>query len=83
MRYTVTYDKVTYRAEKRVPCDHGCDRQVKRATTLYQTLNPFNKNAAGQPKSREEITAELRVKAEAWRKEPETCAHCHREEKRA
>lgn len=83
MRYTVTYDKITYRAQKVVTCAEGCDRQLKRAKTFWATQNPFNKNAAGLPKSQEEITAGLRAQAEAWRQEPETCSHCHREEKRA
>jgi hypothetical protein len=33
---------------------------------FMQTLNPFNRNKDGQPKSYEEIVAELRVYRDKW-----------------
>ena len=38
-----------------------CGKRVERAKKFYQTLNPFNLNQNGLPKTREEITKELLV----------------------
>jgi hypothetical protein len=54
----------------------GCGRQREHQRRFYQTLNPWNCNATGVPKTRDEILAELRVTLDAWRREPITCARC-------
>lgn len=38
----------------------------QRTRKFSQTINPWNKNAAGQPKSREEIWGELKAERELW-----------------
>lgn len=43
---------------------NGKPRQETRK--FYQTINPFNKNAAGVPKSRDEIMAEIKVERDEW-----------------
>lgn len=48
--------------------ENGKRRQQSRE--FYQTLNPFNKNAQGNPKTRKEILAELIAERDAWIKEP-------------
>lgn len=43
-----------------------CGRRVRRSKTFEQTLNPFNRNALGEPKTRDQIWDELRDKGRAW-----------------
>lgn len=74
----VDFDKVQLRASKRTRCEL-CAKWMRRATTLWQTISPFNKNAAGEPKTRGEIMIELHAKAAAWRAEPLTCPSCSAE----
>ncbi|WP_055566008.1 hypothetical protein [Streptomyces atriruber] len=72
---TYTFEKVELYGEKRVKCT-VCGKAMKRRTTVYQTLNPFNKTDDGKVKSRSQILAELRVKLDAWRGQAETHAKC-------
>ena len=60
-----TYERVERRVEKTVPC-RFCGKKIKRATTLGQTINPWNKNADGTVKNRYQIQAELKQRAETW-----------------
>lgn len=55
-----------------------CGRLRNRQRTFWQTLNPFNRNADGVPKTMVEIEAELGVEAAAWKREPPVCAGCER-----
>ena len=70
-----TYEQLQTAAVKSLPCP-GCGRKVRRQRTFTQTLNPFNRNAAGDPKTRPEVYESLRAKAAAWRAEPVTCSRC-------
>lgn len=72
---TYRFQPVQRRAVKNLPCP-DCGKKVKRQTTFEQTINPFNKNAEGEPKSWQEIQAELKVQADAWRVEPVQCKAC-------
>lgn len=72
---TYTFAKVERRASKTVKCI-GCGKRLKRSTTLFQTLSPFNKNQAGEVKTHDEIQAELEVEAARWEQGPEWCAPC-------
>lgn len=69
----VTFQEVRRSVQRSFICDH-CGKRKTRSTTLFQTINPFNRNVAGIPKSRDEITQELGQQAKAWR--PTTCATC-------
>jgi hypothetical protein len=73
----IKFEIVKYRAEKKIKCAAGCGRTVKRAKTFDQTINPFNKNVEGYPKTRQQITEELAVEAKTWRETPEACSHCY------
>lgn len=73
--YTQKFESVPLPASKNLPCP-GCGKKVRRSRTFSQTINPFNKNAAGQAKTRQEILAELRERAAAWKQEPEQCTPC-------
>ena len=46
------------------------DRWVRRQKTFEETVNPFNKNADGSIKSREQVRASVNAKARAWEAEP-------------
>jgi hypothetical protein len=71
---TTTFDKVTLTASKSGKC--GCGKQRTRQKQFWQTLNPFNRNAAGVPKSSAEIMTELKEEARLWKQEPITCEAC-------
>lgn len=44
--------------------DTGKARQETKS--FFQTINPFNRNAAGDPKSYEEIMVEVKAQRDAW-----------------
>lgn len=62
---TYRFEEVTHPVTKRVPC-RVCRKPLGRSTILSQTINPFNKNADGTQKTRNQIRAELRAEAETW-----------------
>lgn len=62
---TYKFEEVTRPVTKRVPC-RVCGVKLGRSTILSQTINPWNKGADGQPKTREQIRAELKQQAETW-----------------
>jgi hypothetical protein len=59
----VTFDKIELKA-KRVWRQGGKRRQETR--TFMQTVNPFNRNADGTRKTREQILAELHAERLTW-----------------
>lgn len=67
--------KIVHQASRTGRCKCG-KRRVKRSKTFWQTLNPFNVNAKGEPKSLEEIREELKSDAERWLKSRITCREC-------
>lgn len=69
-----TFEEVNLRATKTGKC--RCGKRRTRATTVCQTLSPFNKNEDGTLKNRYEIMEELRVELTKWREEPITCDNC-------
>lgn len=54
----------------------GCGKTRTRRQKVWQTLNPYNRNAAGSPKSAAEIVVELDEQIQKWRLEPITCEKC-------
>lgn len=69
------FERVTRHVTKSVPC-RGCGRMLRRSTTLGQTINPFNKNADGTPKNREQIADELEHKEKDWYPLNDICRTC-------
>lgn len=51
-----------------------CRRRFQRTVSASQTINPFNKNVDGQPKTRGEIWAELGEQIAA--KRPDSTCKC-------
>lgn len=70
----ITFGQITIYGEKSGKC--ACGKRRKRHRRFYQTINPFNKNAQGAPKSADEIRAELRATRDAWMQEPIACEAC-------
>lgn len=70
MRETYREFKVSARKSGKCPC---CGKRIARQKTFYQTMNPFNLNAEGIPKSASEIFASLEDEAAEWRSEPVSC----------
>jgi len=73
--YSVTFDEVSQIGRKSGKCA-VCGKQTNRQQKFFQTLNPYNKNKDGNPKSRTEIYAELREQIAEWKKEPIVHAKC-------
>lgn len=76
MMQTVSFQEVIVQGQKSVRCAGGCKRTLKRSRKFFQTLSPFNKNAAHELKSRDEIMNELLAERRVWLDEPEICSHC-------
>lgn len=71
-----TFNAVTVKRIKRGKCSK-CGAKCQVTKRFFQTLNPFNKNAAGLPKTASEIRAEETAKADAWQtREPLVCRTC-------
>jgi len=73
---TIRFEPITWQVRKTVKCAAGCGKSVKRQRTFQQTLNPYNRNAEGQPKTRQEIGVALRAEGDEWQQKPETCTAC-------
>lgn len=66
---TWVYEVVKYPATRKFTC-RVCGKPGKLTKTFRQTINPFNKNAAGQVKFRSEIQTELSAQAASWDPDP-------------
>jgi hypothetical protein len=60
------FQEVTLKATRRWT-EEGRKRQQTR--TFMQTINPFNLDREGRPKTREQIMDELHAEAETWLRE--------------
>ena len=70
------YGMVKLPVRKQFKCQ-CCGRKVIRRATLWQTVNPFNLNSSGRPKTREEIHQELMLRdLEAWKNKMMLCRSC-------
>lgn len=62
------FHAVKHTTSKRIPCA-GCGKKLVRQQTFSQTVNPFNKNVEGYPKTTQEIYTELRADAAEWKQD--------------
>lgn len=67
-----TFEEVTHKVTRQIKC-RMCGKPMTRSTTLSQTMSPFNRDESGQPKTRQQIHAELREQAKTW--EPTNNVH--------
>ena len=58
-----TFNEVAIKATKRWKEDGKTRTKTRK---FYQTLNPFNKNADGTVKTREQIMTEITAERDAW-----------------
>jgi hypothetical protein len=65
MRVVTKFDPVKRYARRVGKCP-VCGKAAARQITLHQTLNPYNLNADGVPKTWKEIQEELAKEAKAW-----------------
>lgn len=65
MRIDITYDSVVARASRRGKCS-VCGKATTRSTTFTKTVNPWNKNSDGVPKSHAEVREDVRRLAAEW-----------------
>jgi hypothetical protein len=72
---TIRFERVPMTVSKTVKCA-SCGKRLRRQRTFEQTINPWNRNAQGLPRTYEEILAALREKAAGWKLAPETCWAC-------
>lgn len=54
----------------------SCGRKCQRTDTAENTINPFNRNAAGMPKTRDEVALDVAAELEQLRLRPLFCAEC-------
>ena len=69
------FDEVKQQGTKIVKCS-GCGKRLKRSTTVWQTLNPYNRLPNGQVKTAGDIRKELLSEIAEWRRQPEKCRNC-------
>ena len=69
-----TFEVVKLTNKTTAPCGK-CGKKCTRTKEFMQTVNPFNTNADGVPKTRSEIQTELAVQAKAYRDRNETIYH--------
>lgn len=65
MRVHTTFDEVFIR-RTRTYTDPSTGKRRQQSRKFWQTVNPFNCNADGSIKSREDILRELRQDANRW-----------------
>lgn len=68
------FQEVTLMGRKAGKC--RCRKRRTRTEKFFQTLNPYNKNKAGEIKTRVEILEELSAEKSKWMAEPITCPTC-------
>jgi hypothetical protein len=61
---TIRFREVSLRGVRRWKADDG--KWHQKTKRFMQTINPFNKNKLGLPKSYEEIMSELIAERDAW-----------------
>ena len=71
----VNFQEVSLVATKSGVCN-VCGKQCKRSQKFWETINPFNLNAQGFVKTREEIRDELSEKVAEWQKSPAMHKKC-------
>lgn len=76
----VNFQPVKARVQRVGECG-VCGKRTARSKVFEQTVNPWNVNADGTPKTREEVRAAVRAEADAWM--PESFDHktCREEDR--
>ncbi len=72
---TVTFERVPAYRERNGKCT-ACGKRVKRTYKVEHTINPFNKNTDGVPKSRDEVYKDVVAELTALVAKPLYHAKC-------
>lgn len=64
-RTTTTYERVKWTRTKVVECPR-CYGKRRAQKTFHQTVNPFNKNDDGTPKTYQQVLESVQAQADAW-----------------
>ncbi len=72
---TYTFQEVKYSSQKSGHCA-VCGKPASRSQKFFQTLNPYNRNADGSIKNRDDIRRELNEEIAKWRLVPVKHAKC-------
>ncbi len=71
----VRFQEVSITTEKQGKCC-VCNKSCKVKKKFYQTLSPFNRNAGGSVKNRQEIILEISAERDAWLIQPPKHKKC-------
>lgn len=71
----VSFQEVSITTEKQGKCS-CCNKSCKVKKRFYQTLNPFNRNADGAVKNKQEIVSEISAERDLWLKQPPKHKKC-------
>lgn len=69
-----TFEKVGVYAKKSGKC--LCGKRRTRSEYIYHTVNPFNKNARGEVKTRIEVREDVQREYQKWLAAPIRCDAC-------
>lgn len=70
------FHEIGLTGRKKFTC--ACGRKLTRQRRFYQTLNPYNRDSAGNVKSQRQIIVEVRTEVEAWMEKQDPCTHVPR-----
>ncbi len=73
-QYSVTFTRLVVHCRKTMKCK--CGNRFVRSMSFEQTLNPFNADPTGVPKTDRQIYRENDACARKWANEPERCPKC-------
>ncbi len=71
----IRFEQIKVTAVRNLHCP-GCGKKFRRQRTFSQTVNPYNRNPAGRPKTRSEVAESVSAEASTWSVTPERCPDC-------
>lgn len=71
----VDFNKVERRVSVSFKCA-GCGKRRARSTTIWNTVNPFNKAPNGLPKTQEQVRDDVDRQVDEWKACTKLCARC-------
>jgi len=70
----IFYDQISFTTKRRLTCT-VCSKRFTRQRTFSQTINPFNVNLDGSPKTSREIWESVKAEAGRWDPAPDCGGH--------
>lgn len=72
---TTRYERISAMRIRNLPCP-VCGKKYRRQRTFTQTVNPWNKNDQGLPKTWHEVETAVNAEADDWARTPERHPAC-------